>query len=288
MATGWAQRYAVIDGPHGQALVVAPSEREVARQIRRSHTFHCTTRAGGCGQILILRAGDVNIPHFSHLSGDRHCDAEADRWTHLHVQTLLRAWLTSIGRDVSIEHEVPGGRLDVAVHTADGLVALEVQRAVVDRAAWEQRTVTYRAAARGLSWLWMDDASDLARRIELAEEGTTHSLQLRFAGPADQRRKLEVRALTRFQSGDWHDLRSCRLEAHGLRTPDWDRLALQPPPTDAASAPAPFDLRAPRDAYERYYWAWTTAKPGIAPTSVERAWRLKLPAPESPEAPEGR
>jgi competence CoiA-like predicted nuclease len=153
MATGWAQRYAVIDGPHGQALVVAPSERDVARQIRGSHTFHCTTRAGGCGQSLILRAGDVNVPHFSHVSGDRHCDAEADRWTHLHVQTLLRAWLTSTGRDVSIEHAIHGGRLDVAVHTAEGLIAIEVQRAVFDRAAWQQRTATYRAATRGPSWL---------------------------------------------------------------------------------------------------------------------------------------
>jgi hypothetical protein len=91
----------------------------------------------------------------------------------------------------------------------------------------------------------MDDASDLARRIELTKEGTAHSLQLRFAGPDDQRLKLEVRAMTRFQSGNWHDLRSCRLETDGLRTPDWDRLALQLPPTDAAAAPAPLELRAP-------------------------------------------
>ena len=91
--------------------------------------------------------------------------------------------------------------------------------------------------------------------------------------------------MTRFQSGDWHHLSSCRLGADGLRTPDWDRLALQPSPTETAVAPAPLESRAPRDAYERYYWAWTTAKPGIAPTSVERAWRLKLPAPEASDAP---
>lgn len=283
MATGWAQRYAVIDGPHGQAIVVAPSDRDVARHVRSVHTFHCTTRIGGCGQMLILRAGDVNIPHFSHLSGDRHCDAEADRWTHLHVQHLLRAWLTGSGRDVSIEQEIPGGRLDIAVHTTAGLIALEVQRAVLDRRAWQERTATYRAATRGLSWLWMDDAADLARRIELAEEGTTHALQLRFASTADQRRTLEVRAMTRFQTGAWHDLRSCRLEADGLRTRDWHQLALRPSPGENTTVSRPLEARAPRDAYERYYWAWTTSHPGIAATSVERAWRLKLPAPEAPE-----
>jgi hypothetical protein len=282
MAVGWAQRYAVIDGAHGQALVVAPSDRDLARQLRGERTFHCTTRAGGCGQVLILRAGDVNIPHFAHLSSDRHCDADADRWTHLHVQGLLHAWLTDVGRNVSIEQEIPGGRLDIAVHTTAGLIALEVQRAALDRVAWQQRTATYRAATRGLSWLWMDDAADLARRIELAEEGVTHALQLRFDASFEHRQHLQVRAMTCHQSGDWHDLRSCRLEVDGVRTPDWHRLALQSHPTEAAADTAPVETRAPRGAYERYYWAWNTAHPGIAATSIERAWRLQLPAPEAP------
>jgi hypothetical protein len=152
----------------------------------------------------------------------------------------------------------------------------------LDRVAWQQRTATYQAATRGLSWLWMDDAADLARHTELAEEGMTHAIQLRFAAPVENRQHMQVRAMTRYQSGDWHDLRSCRLEGGGMRTPDWHRLALQPPPTETAPVALPLETRAPRDAYERYYWAWTTAHPGIAATSVERAWRLKLPAPEAP------
>ena len=104
-------RYAVVDGPEGTHWVFVPAERSDAQSLRARHSarFWCSTKAGGCGAQLSLKAGTEKKPHFAHYPGQaENCrfaydfDALERSYLHLALQLTLKKWLADLGLDCTL------------------------------------------------------------------------------------------------------------------------------------------------------------------------------------------
>jgi hypothetical protein len=118
-------RRAVTDGPVGVQTVGVPGRREAAWRLRAAHPegFWCSSTASGCGQKLILAAGQVLPPYFRHARGQiRDCVSFHDEhaldrgYLHLTIQLQLHRWLREQGYEVTLEHRfTDSSRADVHV-----------------------------------------------------------------------------------------------------------------------------------------------------------------------------
>lgn len=155
---------------------MAPRTQADAIPLKR-HSFYCSRLAGGCGDLLILAAGPVRVPHFRHLPKSscalRNGDLARDSYTHLAIQRALMKWINAVpGFSCSMEKRVEGGRTDLYVIGPGTRVSLEVQRSNINRTEVHRRTALYRRQATAVNWLYEFD-SILACHEELMEQGLT-------------------------------------------------------------------------------------------------------------------
>lgn len=122
--------------------------------LKEQHRFYCP----GCGSALILKAGDVKIPHFAHLSLAE-CDKSSEPETPLHLsgKTLLHQFFSAKNHQAELEIFFPSikQRADVLVEEK---FALEYQCSAISPALIRTRSAGY--SSIGLSALWIRGISE--------------------------------------------------------------------------------------------------------------------------------
>ncbi|RJU00842.1 hypothetical protein D6T65_10295 [Arthrobacter frigidicola] len=155
--------------------VCAPEDRDVARGMKATNRFYCSSALGGGGGELTFAIGDINVPHFRHhvkskcaLLGS---NETRDRYTHLAIQEALLDWIeTTLGLACRLEVAIESGRTDVLVSGPPFEVALEVQRSPLSALRAGDRTTLYSQRADTVQWLFARKDID-AYKTELAEQG---------------------------------------------------------------------------------------------------------------------
>jgi competence protein CoiA len=109
-----------------------------------------------CQSQLILKAGDIKIPHFAHKSGAG-CTVshEPETFQHLQGKTLLFQHFSSFISDVSLEYYLADlqQRPDVFIQMNNRKFALEYQCSPISSIDFTSRTAGYRNA--GIEPLWI-------------------------------------------------------------------------------------------------------------------------------------
>lgn len=219
------ERWAVVDGPDGTRTMVLPTVRLRALEVKGAHPhgFWCSRLAGGCGGSLIVRAGELRVPHFAHARGSTGCAAftgpeELLRgYEHLQLQRALQDWLAKLGFHVRLEQRVGGGRVDVLAQATKVRHVIEVQRSPLPVGQWALRSAVYASAASTVTWLW-----GTSRRTEADLALTTDGVA--FLAQVDEQLSTSIGTLwVDSDVGDvnvgWDPLTDCRMDDQGLWTP---------------------------------------------------------------------
>ena len=150
------QTTGVLGSPDSLELALLPADRGSAITFRARHKYdvYCPRAFGGCGDRLIVRAGEVRVSHLAHY-GDRRCtwSAEPDRDTHLRIQLMLRDWAIGQGFEASIEYVLEHARTDLRISRGGSAHHVEVQLSPIPTEEMIQRTVRYAASGATVTWL---------------------------------------------------------------------------------------------------------------------------------------
>ncbi|MGO1057982.1 competence protein CoiA [Planococcus sp. FY231025] len=134
-------------------LASASAKRRIAI-LKQQHRFFCP----GCGSALILKDGDVKIPHFAHLSLAG-CDTSSEPETPLHLsgKTLLHQFFSAKNHHAELEKFFPSikQRADVLVEKK---FALEYQCSSISPGLIRTRSEGY--SSIGLTALWIRGISE--------------------------------------------------------------------------------------------------------------------------------
>ncbi|MCR2820985.1 competence protein CoiA [Lederbergia panacisoli] len=119
----------------------------------RSNVYFCPQ----CHEPLILKAGEIRIPHFSHRKHSlcTTSQSEPESIQHLQGKKYLYNFLTQQGLSVTIEHYFPDikQRADLFVQTYSHSYAIEYQCSPLARSLLEERTKGYKSI--GIVPLWI-------------------------------------------------------------------------------------------------------------------------------------
>lgn len=176
-------RWAVTDGPDGTRVIDAPEDaRQLKENVKRGlATLHCSTRVGGCGEELIVVAGEVYAHHFRHRPSAR-CSLTAsearDRYTHLRIQVALLDWLTGQGLRATKEERLDH-RSRVDVFVAETRQVLEVQLSPLDAIDWKVRHERY--TDKDVAVWWLNGLTNAAVIVEQRRQDG-HALLVRLDG----------------------------------------------------------------------------------------------------------
>ncbi|MET1029511.1 competence protein CoiA [Domibacillus tundrae] len=141
---------------HGRSVVLAgPEAKSLAIHLKEIPHF-CPQ----CGGSLIVKAGDVNIPHFAHTSQSS-CDSfsEHESPRHLAGKADLFQWITTTA-DAKMEARLPDGsqRPDIL----SGKIAVEFQCSTISAALFKERTDKY--TTRGMTPFWIYGGKPVERK----------------------------------------------------------------------------------------------------------------------------
>lgn len=129
-------------------LTTATNQRQLAALKEQKH-FFCP----GCGAAMILKAGDVKIPHFAHRSLVG-CDRSSEPETPLHIKgkLLLHQFFSEKNQHPELEKYLPSikQRADVLVGSR---YAIEFQCSAISPADIAARTEGYALAALKAVWI---------------------------------------------------------------------------------------------------------------------------------------
>ncbi|MBS4218009.1 hypothetical protein KHA96_06690 [Bacillus sp. FJAT-49711] len=119
----------------------------------RSHVYFCPQ----CHEPLILKAGNIRIPHFSHkkYSVCTSSQSEPESIQHLQGKKYLYNFLLQQGLSVKIEHYVSDikQRADLFVQTHSQSYAIEYQCSPIERSLLNKRTKGYESI--GIIPIWI-------------------------------------------------------------------------------------------------------------------------------------
>ncbi len=213
---------AVVDAPDGFAVIDAPSDPRLARELRRrwGNEFWCTTLASGCGGPLRLAAGDVRRPYFRHRPKAT-CrlaqnPSRAPRaYEHLHYQRELVTWLERQGLRADIEHRFGAeGRADLHVEVDGVGQSIEIQLSRISDEEVRERDDVYRRHVSHVTWLFGTGPARALASSAQAADGV--ALLVRRDG---QTGHVEVGVLDYDDNERWSPLDDCELRNDGLWTP---------------------------------------------------------------------
>lgn len=218
--------HAVVGSPDSTHAIELPADRSLAKalQVLHRNSFWCGTGAGGCGQPMILNAGQVRIPYFRHHPGTdcAHSSAgsgAARSYEHLHFQHEIVVWLEKQGLTASAEFFLgPDGRADVHVIVDGRDHTIEVQLSPIGFSEWQRRDEQYRARVHRVTWLYGPGA-EAAASTEQAGRG--YVLHLRRSDTSEGR-CAEVGVVTHLNEA-WSPLSECELRGDLFWTPDLDQ-----------------------------------------------------------------
>ncbi|RIW35260.1 hypothetical protein D3H55_07610 [Bacillus salacetis] len=123
-------------------------------QIRmiKGHNFVCPQ----CGSPVTIKAGEIKIPHFAHVSGTR-CEGSHEPETARHLKGKIQLFhhFSSFLDEVSLERYFPSirQRPDVFIQLDKRHFAIEYQCTPISSAAFAERTSGY--LSRGIDPIWI-------------------------------------------------------------------------------------------------------------------------------------
>lgn len=137
----------------GKLISLLGEMREQVIQLRKDQRFFCPA----CKEALILKAGHVRIPHFSHRHHSQCTSAssEPESPNHLKGKQDLYQWCRSNQLDVSLETYLPyiKQRPDLLVEKDGKQFAIEFQCTPISVHAVDKRTKRY--LAQGITPIWI-------------------------------------------------------------------------------------------------------------------------------------
>ncbi|TWT27988.1 competence protein CoiA [Planomicrobium sp. CPCC 101110] len=133
----------------GLFYLIRPYAKEELAIIKKSSQFYCPV----CGSSVIMKIGEVKLPHFSHKSLSR-CDSYSEPESSLHLQgkNLLFQFFKSQNLPVELEKYLPAirQRADLLV---DGHIAVEFQCSSIPASQIAGRSNGY--SRLGMSAIWI-------------------------------------------------------------------------------------------------------------------------------------
>ncbi|OMP67094.1 competence protein CoiA [Domibacillus epiphyticus] len=133
---------------YGQSVVLAgPNARMTALSLKKTPYF-CPQ----CGRPVVIKAGDVNIPHFAHEANSS-CDSfsEPESPRHLSGKLDLFNWIAST-RDAEMEARLPDRSQRPDILT--GTIAVEYQCSAITSSLFRSRTERYNNRLLTPFWLY--------------------------------------------------------------------------------------------------------------------------------------
>ncbi|OLN23839.1 hypothetical protein BTO30_02540 [Domibacillus antri] len=146
---------AAVDANGIPVLLAGPDAKNTALRLKQTPHF-CPQ----CGRLVVVRAGDVNIPHFAHESyAFCHSFSEHESPRHLSGKLDLFKWITRT-HEAQMEARLPDGsqRPDIL----SGTIAVEYQCSTISASLFRSRTEKY--CARGLNPFWLYGGPAIERK----------------------------------------------------------------------------------------------------------------------------
>ena len=143
------------EGRGGGDLMLVASLRgervEASRELERHTSFSCL----GCKAPVILKKGEIKIPHFAHRAADGDCSfSEGETVAHMEAKMMFAASLRRRGLKAAPEYVIGDQRADVAAWSPDGdMFVIEVQHSSLSVDILDARVSGYRK--KGLPQLWV-------------------------------------------------------------------------------------------------------------------------------------
>lgn len=129
----------------GQYITLATMSKQDIYQLRQENTFYCPA----CNGLVIVKAGDVIIPHFAHHDEHDCPDREGGEGAyHYKGKLLLYEWLLEQQMDVKLEPYLSQlqQRPDLLLKVKNRIIAIEFQCAKVDQRTIFKRNQGYERA----------------------------------------------------------------------------------------------------------------------------------------------
>jgi competence protein CoiA len=162
---------AAVDANGNPVVLAGPDAKQIALSVKKTSHF-CPQ----CGRPVVIKAGDVNIPHFAHESYSS-CDSfsEHESPRHLSAKLDLFNWITRT-HDAMMEARLPDGsqRPDIL----SGTIAVEYQCSTISASLFRVRTEKYRA--RGLKPFWIYGGPSIERKGRYVKLTPFQRLFLRY------------------------------------------------------------------------------------------------------------
>lgn len=156
----------------GSTIVLAGPERKMLA-LRLKDTPHFCPQ---CGQPVIVKAGEINTPHFAHLSiSSCNSFSEPESPRHLSGKLDLFNWISNTA-DAKLEARLPDGaqRPDIL----SGQIAIEFQCSAISADLFQKRTTRY--LARGMTPFWIYGGIPVERKGRFIKLTPFQRLFLRY------------------------------------------------------------------------------------------------------------
>lgn len=138
-----------------QVVLAGPEAKSLAHHLKKT-PHYCPQ----CSSPVMIKAGDMNIPHFAHLAHSScHSFSEPESPRHLAGKADLFQWIAKTA-EAQMEARLPDGtqRPDIL----SGRIAVEFQCSTISSAVFQSRTDKY--TARGLIPFWIYGGKEVERR----------------------------------------------------------------------------------------------------------------------------
>ncbi|RAZ79484.1 competence protein CoiA [Planococcus halotolerans] len=129
--------------------------------LRKLHKFYCPD----CGSSVLLKIGDIKIPHFAHKSLSVCGSSEQESSLHLQGKILLQQFFITKGIPVEIESYLPDIRQRADVFVARHTV-IEYQCSPISATDIVRRSAAY--SRHGLEFIWIAGSKEtMENRIQI-------------------------------------------------------------------------------------------------------------------------
>jgi hypothetical protein len=146
-------------------MLVAYDDRDrriVADDAERGKPYYCPE----CEESLILKHGEVVIPHFAHFPDVDCAWGVGESMRHMEMKHCLGELLRTRQFEVQA---IPGRRADIALPNR---IAVECQESAIGLAEWSARTKDYNARDWAVLWVWDSKRLVGYETIEGTDDGT--------------------------------------------------------------------------------------------------------------------
>ncbi|WP_052712213.1 competence protein CoiA [Domibacillus indicus] len=155
------------------AVLAGPEAKQLAIRLKAIPHF-CPQ----CRGPVLVKAGNINIPHFAHVSSSCNSFSEPESPRHLAGKADLFQWISKTAK-ASMEARLPEGRQRPDILT--GNIAVEFQCSTISAALFKGRTENY--TKRGITPFWIYGGKPIERKGKYIKLTSFQRLFLRYRFP---------------------------------------------------------------------------------------------------------